>query len=149
MLGHTYWGILTSSERRYFAAICKSILFLRGRGAAMPRSRWRLVAAGATVVVGAATGVATNLITTKWNIALAVGLGALLVIGVVLQVALAAGDGSAEAGDGDGAVKHSRPSVRQNARAHDRGTIIQAGGDVVLRPGDGASSSGDGKVPAE
>ena len=146
-MGRAYWRIVTSSERRYFATIFKTILFLRGRGAAMPRSRWRLVAAGASVVVGAATGVITNLITTKSNIALAVGLGALLVIGVALQVALAAGDGSGEAGDG--AVKHPRPSVRQNARAHGHGTIIQAGGDVVLRPGDGVSSSGDGKVPTE
>jgi hypothetical protein len=113
----------------------------------MPRSRWRLVAAGATVVVGAATGVITNLITTKWGAGLAVGLGVLLVIGVVLQVALATGDDPAE--PGDGAAERSRPSVRQNARTRDRGTIIQAGGDVILRAGDVSSSPGDGKEPTE
>lgn len=93
----------------------------------MPRSRWRLVAAGATVVVGAATGVITNLITTKWDTGLAVGLGVLLVIGVTLQVALAADDD--RAGRADGAGQRLRPTLRQNARARGRGTTIQAGRD--------------------
>jgi len=67
----------------------------------MPKSQWRLPAAGAIVVVGAATGVVTNLITTRWSIGLGAGLGVLLVIGVILQVALATGDSPPEAVEGD------------------------------------------------
>jgi len=111
----------------------------------MPRSRWRLVAAGATVVVGAATGVITNLITTKWSTGLAAGLGVLLVIGVALQVALVTGDDPAE--PGVDASERSRPSVWQSARARGRGATIQAGRDVIVRPGDRSSSPGDGKGP--
>jgi hypothetical protein len=111
----------------------------------MARSRWRLVAAGASVIVGVATAVIINLITTKWGTGLAVGLGVLVVAGVGLQVALAAGDDPAEPGDGAG--ERSRRSVRQDARARGRGTIIQAGRDVVLRPGNGSSPAGDEKAP--
>ena len=114
------------------------------RGLAMSGSRWRLPAAGATVIVGAATGVLTNLITSRWSIALAVGLGVLLVVGVVLQVALAAGDGRTRSDGGDG--ERSRPSIRQAARGRGRATIIQAGGDVIIPPG--RESSSDGKEPA-
>src|SRR5215472_1999080 len=113
----------------------------------MSESRWRLLAAGATVVVGAATGVITNLITSRWSIALAVGLGVLLVIGVVLQVALAAGDDGAGSGGGDG--KRSRLFIRQTARARDRATVIQAGRDVTIRPGRRSSSSADRQEPTE
>lgn len=92
----------------------------------MRRSRWRLPVAGATVVVGAATGIVTNLITSKWSVSLAVGLGVLLVLGVALQVALAAGDGGdgKNGDDGDGA------RVRLTARARGQSTVIQAGRDV-------------------
>lgn len=88
-------------------------------------------------MVGAAIGVITNLITSRWSIGLGVGLGVLLVIGVILQVALAKGDNPAEAPDGD--AGRSRPSVRQEARARGHATIIQAGRDVTRRSGDGTS----------
>jgi hypothetical protein len=113
----------------------------------MPKSRWRLPAAGATVVVGAAIGVITNLITSRWSIGLGVGLGVLLVLGVILQVALAIGNDAAEAVDGD--AGRVLPSVRQVARARGHATIIQAGGDVTRGAGDGISSPADGKGPAE
>jgi len=107
----------------------------------MSEPRWRLTAAGATVIVGAATGILTNLITSRWSIALAVGLGVLLVIGVVLQVALAAGHDGAVSDGGD--EKRSRLFIRQAARARDRATVIQAGRDVTIGPGHGASSPAD------
>ena len=107
----------------------------------MPKSRWRLLASGATVVVGAATGVVTNLITSRWGIGLAAGLGVLLVIGVILQVALASSDSPAESADR--IARPSRPSVRQDGRARGRSMIIQAGGDVTLRSGDGSASPAD------
>jgi hypothetical protein len=112
----------------------------------MPKSGWRLPVAGATVIVGAATGVITNLITSRWSIGLGAGLGVLLVVGVVLQVALAAGDKPAEASGGD--AGRIRPSVRQDARARGRATIVQAGRDVSYRAGEGTASGADGKEPA-
>jgi peptidoglycan/LPS O-acetylase OafA/YrhL len=79
--------------------------------------RWRIAAAAASVVVSAAAGVVTNIVTDKWSVALAVLLGVLVVLGVVLQiVASAAGD------DGPGG---------QVAKASRGATIIQAGRDVV------------------
>lgn len=112
----------------------------------MPGSRWRFAAAGATVVVGAATGVLTNLITSRWSIALAVGMGVLLVVGVVLQVMLTADEDGTRAGGDD---RRSRFSTRQVARARDRATVIQAGGDVTISPGGLGSSPTDGKDAAE
>jgi hypothetical protein len=112
----------------------------------MLRLRWRGAAAGATVVVGAATGVVTNLITSRWAIGLAVGLGVLLVVGVALQVALAAGEDPADSGGG--ADMPSRPAVRQNARGRGHATIIQAGGDVSVKPEDGPASLRGKKKPA-
>jgi hypothetical protein len=109
----------------------------------MPKSQWRLPAAGATVVVGAATGVVTNLITSRWSIGLGVGLSVLLVIGVILQVALATGDSPPEAVEGD--ARRFRSWVRQKARAGGHAAIIQAGGDVRLQSGGGTSSPVDGK----
>jgi hypothetical protein len=108
----------------------------------MPKSRWRLLAAGATVVVGAATGIITNLITSRWSIGLGVGLGVLLVIGVILQVALAKGDNPTDAG-------WFWRSVRQDARAGDHATIIQAGRDATLRSGAETSPPADAKESAE
>lgn len=113
----------------------------------MSKPRWRLPAAGATVIVGAATGVLTNLITSRWSIALAVGLGVLLVIGVALQVALTAGDDGAV--PGGGVEKRSSLFIRQAARARNRATVIQAGGNVTMPPSRGSSSPADGQEPAE
>lgn len=108
----------------------------------MPKSQWRLLAAGATVVVGAATGIITNLITSRWSIGLSVGLGVLLVIGVILQVALAKGDDETDAG------RFGR-SVRQDARARGHATIIQAGRDATVQSGAETSPSADAKESAE
>lgn len=113
----------------------------------MSKLKWRLPAAGATVIVGAATGVLTNLITSRWSIALAAGLGVLLVIGVVLQVALTAGDDGAVSDGGD--EKRSLLFIRQAVRARSRATVIQAGGDVTISPSRGASSPARSQEPAE
>ncbi len=98
----------------------------------MQPSRWRLPAAGATVIVGAVTGVLINLITARWSIALGVGLGVLLVIGVLLQVMLAAADDGS--GSDDSGSAHPRRGIWQKARARGHATIIQAGRDVVVSP---------------
>jgi hypothetical protein len=86
-------------------------------------------------VVGAATGAVTNLITSKGTIGLAVGLGFLLIVGVALQVALVPGE---ERGESIcGADLSARPAIGQYALGRARTTIIQAGGDVTVKPGDG------------
>lgn len=98
-------------------------------------------------MVGAATGLVTNLITSEWTIALAVGLGVLLVIGVVLQVALVAGEEPAgSAGSADGS---SPSAIRQDARGRGRSTIIQAGGDVTVRHGEEPGPLGGGKKTSQ
>jgi hypothetical protein len=80
----------------------------------MSRSRWRALAAGATVVVGAATGAVTSLITSKGTIGLAVGLGFLLIVGVALQVALVPGEERGESIRGADGSAH--PTIGQYAR---------------------------------
>src|SRR5215831_2433301 len=90
-------------------------------GVAMSGSRWRLPAAGATVIVGAATGILINLITSRWSIALAAGLGVLLVIGVLLQLMISGADD--RVGSGGGENVSSRPRIWQRARAGGRATI--------------------------
>jgi hypothetical protein len=70
---------------------------------------WRGVAAGFSVVVAAATGVVTNLVTDRWSLALVVSLGLLVVLGAALQVGLTLfGDRGRE-----GADKHAGVRVRQ------------------------------------
>jgi uncharacterized membrane protein len=82
--------------------------------------RWRIAAAASSVVVSTAAGVVTNVVTDNWSVALAVLLGALVVVGVALQiVASAAGDKAPE---------------RQVAKAGRGATIIQAGRDIVRSP---------------
>ena len=100
----------------------------------MAGSRWRLPAIGATVIVSTVMGIITNLITSKWSIALAVGLGVLLVIAVILQVALASGDGKPQSESTNAGQQPSRPWLRQEARARGRSSIIQVGGNAVLPP---------------
>jgi hypothetical protein len=118
-----------------------------GVGSAVSRSWWRASAAGATVVVGAAMGLVTNLITSKWTIALAVGLGVLLVVGVVLQVVLVAGEEPSESGGS--ADRASPPAIRQDARGRGRSTIIQAGGDVTVRHGEESGPLNGGKKTSQ
>jgi hypothetical protein len=92
----------------------------------MSGKRWRLMAAGGTVIVGAATGVLINLLTAKWSIALAVGLGVLVVAGVLLQIALTAADNR----DGPGAGEGGGP------------------GRIGCRKVGSSSSGSAGKIPA-
>jgi hypothetical protein len=99
----------------------------------MSKSRWRLVAAGATVIVSAVTGVLTNVVTSRWNVALGATLGVLVVVGVVLQVVLTGGADNSSS-EGCGAAR-SPSGIRQRARAGGRATIIQAGRDVIIPPG--------------
>ena len=100
----------------------------------MSKSRWRLVAAGATVIVSAVTGVLTNVVTSRWNVALGATLGVMVVVGVVLQVVLAGGDDNFSSGGRDAA--RSSSGIRQRARAGGNATIIQSGRDVIIPPGD-------------
>jgi hypothetical protein len=102
--------------------------------------------AGATVVVGTAIGVVTNLITSKWSIGLAVGLGVLLVVGVALQVAVTAREDPADSGGATDMPSHA--AVRQDARARGHATVIQAGGDVNVKPDDEPASL-QGKKPVQ
>lgn len=131
---------------------CRQLPFLAtilsGRGLMMSGSRWRLPAAGATVIVSAATGVLINFITSRWSLALGVGLAVLLVIGVMLQVMLTAGDDRAGPADGESARSQpGSPGIRQTARARGTAAIIQAGGDVIVPPASGRTSPGDGQDP--
>lgn len=94
----------------------------------MATSRWRAAAAGMTVVLGAAIGVVTNIVTGRWSVALVVLLVVLVVFGVVLQVAVTLMEGSgAPAG----------PVLR--ARASGRSRIVQAGRDITLHGDSGPS----------
>ena len=113
----------------------------------MSGSRWRLPAAGATVIVSAATGVLINLITSRWSIALGVSLAVLLVIGVMLQVMLTAGDQGGHADGDSGHPQAGIPGIRQMARARGRAVIIQAGGDVTVQPRSAGPSTGDRQDP--
>lgn len=72
--------------------------------------RW--LVSGSSVVVAAGIGVLTNLITNQWSIALAVGLGLLIIAQVVLAVSASGSSG-------------------QNARASGHGVVNQAGRDVI------------------
>jgi hypothetical protein len=110
----------------------------------MSRSRWRVLAAGATVIVGAATGVLINLITARWSNALGVGLGVLVVIGVLLQVMVANPDD--RFGSADSGLSRSATVTKQKARASGRASIIQAGGDVIM-PHRADRSSADDQEP--
>lgn len=78
--------------------------------------------AGATIVVGAAVGLITNVITARWSVSLAVGLGVLVVVGVALQVILTV----TERPDSD-----SR-GTRLRATAWRGGQVIQAGRDIRI-----------------
>jgi hypothetical protein len=115
-------------------------------GAVMPGWGQRGAVAGAAVLVGTATAVVTNLITTKWSVGLAAGLGVLLVVGVALQVVLARREDPAGSGDEAGAP--AGPVIRQDARARGRATIIQAGGDVGVKLQGGPGSSQEKRKPA-
>jgi hypothetical protein len=90
-------------------------------------SAWRAAAAGATVLIAAAIGVITNLVTDQRSVTLAVALAALVAIGVLLQVVLSL-DAPARWVGGTAA------KVSQRARGSGQARIIQAGRDVILPP---------------
>jgi hypothetical protein len=94
----------------------------------MATSGWRAAAGGATVVLSAAIGAVTNMVTGRWSTTLFVVLVALVVLGVVLQVAVTLTD-TADAPGG--------PVLR--ARASGRSRILQAGRDIDLHGDSGRS----------
>jgi uncharacterized membrane protein HdeD (DUF308 family) len=79
--------------------------------------RWRVAAAALSVVVSAAAGVVTNVVTDDGAAVLWVVLGVLVILGVALQIVVSVTDGS-----GGGA---------QVAKASGGATIVQAGRDVI------------------
>ncbi len=83
----------------------------------------RGVAAGLTVVVAAATGVVTNLVTNRWNLASVVALVLLIVLGAIVQIVLTVADRRNPESSGG-------PSQRATARSG--ATVIQAGRDVRI-----------------
>ncbi|MFC7530853.1 hypothetical protein [Actinoplanes sp. GCM10030250] len=82
-------------------------------------ARGRILAASVSVLVSAAVGVVTNVVTSNWNVVLLTVLGALVVLGVVLQVVVSR---SEEPGRTGGLT----------ARASRGGQVVQAGRDVIL-----------------
>ena len=94
----------------------------------MATSRWRAAAAGTTVVLGAAVGAVTNIVTGRWSVVLFVLLMTLVVFGVVLQVFVTMLEGSDAPGG---------PVLR--VRASGRSRVVQAGRDITLRGEPGPS----------
>jgi uncharacterized membrane protein YhiD involved in acid resistance len=74
-------------------------------------------ASGLSVVVAAAIGVVTNLVTNQWSLALAATLLLLIVSAVVIQVFPSRAP--------------AEPAPGQHATASDNAVVIQAGRDVV------------------
>lgn len=91
---------------------------------------WRSVAAGFSVVVAAATGVVTNLVTDRWSLTLIVSLGLLVLLGVALQMGLTLFGGR----NREDRESNVSPVVRvqQRASARDNANVIQAGQDAYL-----------------
>ncbi|MDQ7802721.1 hypothetical protein Q5425_03200 [Amycolatopsis sp. A133] len=87
---------------------------------------WRISITALSVVVAAGTGVVTNLITNRWSLALAVGLGLLVLAGIVIQLVQTPWREQGEGAPGG----HRAPS--QIASAGRDATVIQAGRDVHL-----------------
>ncbi len=85
----------------------------------------RMVAAGLSVVVAAATGVVINLVTDRPTVALVAALGALVVLGVALAV-WSLWLGGRTSGPDTGAAAR----IRQRARATGSASVVQAGRDV-------------------
>ena len=87
-------------------------------------STWRRATAAAmSVLLAAGIGFLTNVLTARWNVAVAVALGALIVLGCATQVYLTSGDRRT------GTAETSTPG--QKASATGGGIVVQAGRDVI------------------
>ncbi len=107
----------------------------------MASGAMRAVAAGATVVVAAASGVVTNIATQEPGWAWWVGLGVLVIIGVLLQVLISLLDtGNKVTASGAGAV-----SIGGSAREKITTRVKGSGAAGSSRTG-GVSASGAGSV---
>ncbi len=106
---------------------------------------WRAVAAGISVIVAAASGVVTALVTTHPSRGLWVALGVAVILGAVLQAALTFGDGKKPPGtqaSGTGAVAVGG-SAQEDISTHVDGSH----GPAATPSGrDGVSASGPGSV---
>jgi hypothetical protein len=110
-------------------------------------SRWtRALGAGASVVIAAATGLVTNIVTEKPLWGWCIGLGALIIIGVAVQVWLSLGQSSAMqvnatgagsvaiAGSAKGAVRtHVSGSAQDPSTAKaEQGILAHGPGSVAI-----------------
>jgi hypothetical protein len=107
---------------------------------------WRAVAAGVSVVVAGASGVVTGLVTAHPSAGLWVALSVLLVVGGILQVAVARGDRQSSravtaSGTGAVAVGGTAREIRTNVRGG-VGTGRQPDGDGVTATGAGSVAIG-------
>lgn len=107
----------------------------------MASGAMRAVAAGATVVVAAASGVVTNIATQEASWAWWVGLGALVIVGVLLQLLIGLLDADRKVtASGAGAV-----AVGGSARKKITTRVKGVGAAGSSRAG-GVSASGAGSV---
>jgi hypothetical protein len=104
---------------------------------------WRAVAAGVSIVVAAASGVVTALVTAHSSPGLWVSLAVLVTVGAALQAVVTFGDRRSSrrvvaSGDGAVAVGGSAGEIR---------TRVQGGrGSAVVSDGEGVTASGAGAV---
>ena len=108
---------------------------------------WRAVAAGVSVVLAAASGVATALVTSHSSIGLWVALGVLVMTGAGLQVAVAAGDRRRSSprvvASAAGAVAVGGSAGEIITRAHGgHGPAVVANAGDVVAAGPGAVAVG-------
>lgn len=82
-------------------------------------SKGRILAAALSVLVSAAVGVVTNVVTSDWNVVLIAVLGVLVALGIALQVVVSRSEEAGRTGS-------------QIARASRGGHVVQAGRDVVM-----------------
>lgn len=107
---------------------------------------WRAIAAGVSVVVAAGTGLVINLVTADRSLGLWAALGALLLLGVFLQVAVSIGERRpvqrvAAVGTGSVAVGGSAGEVRTHV--HGRiNTTVPKDTEGVIASGPGAVGIG-------
>ena len=84
---------------------------------------WRAIAAGISVIVAAASGVVTSVVTTHPSRGLWVGLGVAVILGAVLQAALTFGDGKKpQRAEASGAGAVAVGGSAQGISTHVRGT---------------------------
>ena len=111
---------------------------------------WRAVAGGVSVIAAAAAGLVTALVTAHSSLGLWVALGALVVVGALLQAAVIAGERRSErrvtaSGAGAVAVGGSAGEIRTRVRGAvalsgppDEGDVLAYGPGAVSVGGDAA-----------